>query len=582
MGMPDQLTLPRHRQSATNGQASATMGIRLGIPGLPPNAGLCAAGSLCVLLVRDQQTAEQIALSTAQQLLQTMPTAIAAVRQTFMDQSALVASDMGSVFLQLSSACRQVILERGMSRFFNELDACGATENHALLVRDGQMLFDWHNQETLFDQWRAWKQWVEMRRAPVLVIIEDKNGAQGMLPLLHSLGNLLPNLALLDAAGNSGLLTIERWLGQDEADRRQFGLIRLPCENTLVADGSEISRDQQLILEAPDQCRVIATALALEGSSNTPEGWTVVGGMAEMEAACTDLVAATLLLHTDGDGDFNDVSRFIYAMRKAHPHTLKIIVRETHHRLRYSNELAFLRLGANHVVYREVSFSRLLQLIDELADQAFNRPLIDDYALAIKAVSPNRISGYLSPLAFCDEVEAMLARSEGIHLMHCLVRLPLLSRIPHLLALQACRVRRPGDVFTADQGNLYLFLYACREQDLNQILGSLFSLPITELFSAQVIKPANNLILSVLQRLRRINDADTLPDYSHLVPKQPKLFDHSTSFPAQEPPKTALDILPLANDVNDADQPAVVERRTVRSASLQHRTGGNATSERSI
>ncbi|MBS1186595.1 MAG: hypothetical protein H6R04_613 [Burkholderiaceae bacterium] len=584
MGMLDTLTSPFHRPPAIHGPATAgdAIGIPLGIAGLPPDAGLCPAGSLSVLVLREQASARQISLATARLFLQTMPTAIVAASQDFMDHAAAFADSKNTVFLQLANACQQAIARHGMQRILHELDACGATEHHALLLRDGQMLFDWRNQETLFDQWRTWKHWAEMQHAPVLIIVEDLNGAHGLLPLLRGLGNLLPNMALLDVSGDTGLLTLERWNEQDNSGQRQFGLKRLPGEETLVADGSEISRDRQLILDAPDQKRVIATAAALDGASSAPEGWTVVNSLAEMEAACTDLVAATLLLHTDGDGDFDDVSRFIYTMRKAHPHTLKIIVRETRNKLRYSNELAFLRMGANRVVYREVSFSRLLQLLDELADQAFNRPLIDDYALAVKAVAPNRVGGYLQPTAFCDEVETMLARSEHIHLMHCLVRLPLLSRVPHLVALQACRVQRPGDVFTADHGNLYLFLYACREQDLEQILGRLFSLPMTELFSAHIIKPSNNLILSVLQRLRRINDAETLPDYSSLMPNQSALRDQPTTpHAAQEPQKTAADILPLANDTDETGQPAAVSRRTTWPAPLPHRTVGNASSERS-
>ncbi|MBS1169397.1 MAG: hypothetical protein H6R01_315 [Burkholderiaceae bacterium] len=577
MGILDRLMMPFRRQPATS--------IPLGIPGLPPDAGLCPAGSLSVLLVREPKSAKQTALATALQFLQTMPTVIAAASPAYMDRVARFACGMEGVFLQLSSTCQQAITERGMMRFFNEVDACGTTEKHALLVRDGQMLFDWRNHETLFEQWRAWKHWAETRQAPVLVIIEDINGAHGMLPLLHGLGNLLPNMALLDATGNTGFLTLERWAGQDEADQRQFGLTRLPDEDTLIADGSEISRDRQLILDAPDQRLVIATTATLEGSSGVPDGWTVVSNLAEMEAACTSLVAATLLLHTDGDGDFDDVSRFIYTMRKARPHTLKIIVRETRNKLRYSNELAFLRLGANRVVYREVSFSRLLQLLDEIADQAFNRPLIDDYALAMKAIAPNRVCGYLPPTAFCDEVEAMLARSEHIHLMHCLVRLPLLSRVPHLVALQACRVQRPGDVFTADHGNLYLFVYACREQDLAQILGRLFTLPITELFSAQIIKPTNNLILSVLQRLRRINDAEALQDYSLLIPAKPASNGQAAPAITTQPAlKTAADILPLSADADDENQTATASHRIVRPAPLPHRADSNSgyESKRSI
>ena len=189
-------------------------------------------------------------------------------------------------------------------------------------------------------------------------------------------------------------------------------------------------------------------------------------------------------------------------------------MRETNDKLRYNNELMLLRLGVNLMVYKEIPFSRLLQIIDDTSAQIFSRPIESDYLLAAQAAEPNRVAGYLSPSIFCREAAIMLKRSERIHLSHSLVRLPILSRVAQLNALQACQARRFGDIFTADQNSVYLFLFACREPDVSSTLDRLFSVPVTELFSSHIIEPTPELIWETLGQLRRDNENSPMSDYS--------------------------------------------------------------------
>ncbi|WP_239796222.1 cellulose biosynthesis protein BcsE [Candidatus Nitrotoga arctica] len=498
----------------------------LGVLGLPADVGLCGASLVSVLLVRDEALGQCCALSSARNFKQAGQLAILASGesgQKFMDQFALSldTSDKGSpgvlVFFRVTDDCAEIIGRLGANRFFDEIGACGVTAQHTLLVQEGQAIFDWQNHDLLIKQWQAWKAWAANHHAPILLIIKDIDGAQGFLPLLRALPELVPNLAVLDADCGGGLLTVERWAGQDKSEHRQFGLKLSAHDKSLNLDGSEMDARGQVVFYAPDQGRVIATAATVAGVKGVPAEWTVVSDLSDMEAVCDNAVAATILLHADGDQEFETLSRFVHRMRSSHPRSLKIVVRETTNKLRYNNELMLLRLGVNLMAYKEIPFSRVVQVINDMSDQIFSRPVENEYLLAVQAAEPNRIAGYLSPSTFCREVAAMLKRSERIDLGHSLVRLPILSRVAQLDALQACQARRLGDIFTADQNSIYLFLFACRESDVDSTLDRLFSVPVTELFSSHIIEPTPELIWESVGQLRRDNENSPMSDYSAVL-----------------------------------------------------------------
>ena len=498
----------------------------LGVLGLPADVGLCGAGLVSVLLVRDEVLGQCCALSSARNFKQAGSLAILASGesgQKFMDQFArsLDTSNKGSpgglIFFRVTDDCAEIIGRLGANRFFDEIGVCGVTAKHTLLVQEGQAIFDWQNQDLFIKQWQAWKVWAANHHAPILLIIKDINGAHGFLPLLRILPMLVPNLAVLDADYGGGLLTVERWAGQDQRVHRQFGLKLSAQDKSLSLDGSEMDVRGQVVFYAPDQGRVIATAATVAGVKGVPAEWTVVNDLSDMEAVCDSAVAATILLHADDDQEFEALSRFVHRMRSSHPRSLKIVVREITNKLRYNNELMLLRLGINLMVYKEIPFSRVVQVINDISDQIFSRPIENEYLLAVQAAEPNRIAGYLSPSTFCREVAAMLKRSERIDLGHSLVRLTILSSVAQLDALQACQARRLGDIFTADQNSIYLFLFACRESDVDSTLDRLFSVPVTELFSSHIIEPTPELIWESVGQLRRDNENSPMSDYSAVL-----------------------------------------------------------------
>ena len=79
---------------------------------------------------------------------------------------------------------------------------------------------------------------------------------------------------------------------------------------------------------------------------------------------------------------------------------------------------------------------------------------------------------------------------------------------------------RFGDIFTADQHALYLFLFACREPDVETTLDRLFKIDTADLFSSHTTQAKSDLIRKTLSHLAAEVERLETPDYSDLIAEQ--------------------------------------------------------------
>jgi hypothetical protein len=126
-----------------------------------------------------------------------------------------------------------------------------------------------------------------------------------------------------------------------------------------------------------------------------------------------------------------------------------------------------------------------------------------------------------------------------------LVRLPLAPGMTALDALHACDIKRKGDICTAIPDSLYVFLFACREGDVDLALGHIFTLPIDMLFEGQLRFSIPTTIEHGLNDLANILNTSVVPNYTdelnvpagygtlaaNILLEAPR-FDRTTSPPA--------------------------------------------------
>ena len=408
--------------------------------------------------------------------------------------------------------------ERGDDYLIHELGACVLRRGEMLVI---DLLVPWlaapadgaDPTAAVEQAGAALLRWAQMHaRGPVLALAPAQHGGHALLPLFER--STLPNLAQLQRHGEQTHLEVTRWSGGrgGTVQALGFGLVERD-DGGWQADGSGLALDTHALVTAGDADVVLTLADALAGSAGVPPGWKVFDTLGQLVAACRYLVAATVVLPYRGGTELPLLVDTVRQLRSAHPHALKIVVREAGGQLRYNQELALLRFGTNTVVYRDVGFSHLLQTLDALRNQTFSRRIPDgDASELLQSVAPDPVRGYLPLPSFCEAAQRMLDRTAPLGMEHCIVQLPLLPQVAHLDALAACKIGRDGDLVTADAQAVWLFLFACRAPDVEATLKRLFMHRLSELFSQVRVRPDADAMGRALERLRR-HGVDAVTDY---------------------------------------------------------------------
>jgi cellulose biosynthesis protein BcsE len=502
--------------------AEDTAACGLGLDALPQGLGRLPVGTPVALAWQDRTADLLWAQALLHDLLQQGPVFLLAEDERSADPLLLQP--------QLAQACAQGRLRvwlmapgltlskqpANLPAVWEEMERAGLTPQHALLVLASPRVHLGSSVAQVQRWGRQVGRWCLGRTRPVVFAFHAWDSAEQVTTPLHSLATVFQHVALLGSHAMHPLLLVDRWNGSEgPLFEVRFGLQIDPATQRLAYDGSQMAGQAGRLVEAPDQYSVIATEGAVAGQRGVPAAWQVVAQLSDVPDAARNAIAATVLLHSGLAARQEDLLRLVYQLRSQHGRTLKIVVHETQDKLRANLEQALLCLGANAVVYREVGFARLQRQLEELQEETFVRDIPADYALARAGFMPDAVRGYLPTLAFCDSVEAMLARTSAGNpaLQHSFLRLSMQPHVAHLDAIQSCLALRDGDVLSADQNALYVFMFACSETDIDPALARLFSIPPSELFSAQTLFTSVDGMRSALRTLREAARKG-VPDYS--------------------------------------------------------------------
>jgi len=553
---------------------------RIGIDGLPDGVGQLPPHVPVSLVAADDSSAALWFPALLEDALAASPVGLVASSTLWVDglvrRPALQAAcRSGRLQLWVLSPGLQAQMQRhGLDALLEELERTGLRDEHALFVCDAQGLLSGLGVAELARMSSQLSALCRERQRPVVLGFFPPLEPAVLLPMLRNLCQMSMHIATLRADADRWSLGLERWNTDAGAlFQTAFGLLPDGASGRLAADGTRTRGAVRELVEAADQSEVIATRASVDGQRGVPGHWRIVEGLADMDVAAAASVAATVLIDAGQASDFEARARLVHHLRLARPRTLKIVVRENLGKLRTHSEQALLQLGASAVVYKEVGFSRLLQLLQDINAQSHTREVQPDYAAALDSFMPARERGYQPPAQFCALVRNMLDRTQGIGLPHSLVRLTVLAQIPHLDALRACHTARDGDLFTADHESIYIFLFACREPDVDLALNRLFALPLTQLFATETTDCSDTGIRAMTGHLQEALRKG-LPDYSALLDQRPPSAPAATNAAAPlsslQPPRPAQPEQPAlpadATAAHIAAGPSVQHRPIARRA----------------
>ena len=307
--------------------------------------------------------------------------------------------------------------------------------------------------------------------------------------------------------------------------------------------GKPASDEAPLQDEWPEET-VFVTRAALSGKK-PPEGWHVVEDLASANTELAHVKKAAIVLHYDRHTDLGELGRIVFGLRQSCGRHARILVRQVNSRLRHSEEQLLLRLGANFVIPAEVLFSHLDDFVGMLRGQVYAKDLDADFDTVIAQIMPSALQGYLLPLHFVFAVREMTARAASLSIRNALVRLKPAPGLTPEDVLRSCWMKRKGDICTADDEQVYLFLFACRESSVEQALDRQFASPVSVLFDGESIFTVAEDILDAVGKL----EAETKDgNYSPITlknPVEPVQIDKGWLAPKQTSPAAVAVRRPL-------------------------------------
>lgn len=226
----------------------------------------------------------------------------------------------------------------------------------------------------------------------------------------------------------------------------------------------------------------------LEGAPALSKNWRLCANNEEVVDRSRYTQAATVILSISSNAEIQQLARQIHNLRLQRGNGLKLVVRELKQCLRYNDERLLLACGTSLIVPYNAPLSRFLTLVDALQGQLFTRPVITDIEQLLNAMTPLQVKGPVPLVKFCQYLKQITTSSlQDKELQSLLVAFKTVPGLSAKQALTLCHFRRDGDFVTIANGHMYLFLSACRLNDLDIALSYIFRLPIDEIFTSRSV-----------------------------------------------------------------------------------------------
>jgi cellulose biosynthesis protein BcsE len=237
---------------------------------------------------------------------------------------------------------------------------------------------------------------------------------------------------------------------------------------------------------SPDEHLVIISQEAIIRERWVPSAWQVVDGNDVIVDRRQHLIAATVILDCAGRKFFESVAQDVFKLRSTCGKALKIIVREQSEAMRHDCELFLLSIGANLVLSKDVPFARMESMIQSIQGKIYSKPVVTDFHEALSAAMVEKVSGYVDSKRFVLLTHSAMDRSRDVRVPNVLLKLPLLPEVSHIDALRSCQFRAGGDLCTASRDSIFIFLFACRMADVDNVLQRIFAIPVADLFDSEI------------------------------------------------------------------------------------------------
>ncbi len=396
------------------------------------------------------------------------------------------------------------------------------------MIEGADHWFSWHNSVALAQEGRLLANWCAMRQCSMVLVLngldkeddqnsanaEEYTGLSAHIAALRGFHGAFSGVAQLLQSHGEMVWRIEFWRVKDALVTGESLPLRFTESGELSFAHGKVDGTGDAMFLTRDENRVVVSQAAITAEQWVPLHWEVVPTNTDAIEACHNARGVTVLLDYSSQRSLPDLCLTIHTLRGHCGRALKLVIRERGEFMRHQYELLALSLGANLIIGRDVPFSRVQSLLESVQGQLSTRPIISDYQSALSAALSDSVCGYLSVPLFCEQVQRVIERGQVLRLPHMLLQLQLRAEVAHLEVLQSCVLRRAGDICTADHEYVYLFLFACRVSDADNVLQRIFGVNLARYFEREVRYIDEIDFVEQLRRLKANDLTRAMPDYS--------------------------------------------------------------------
>lgn len=467
------------KQGLPTAMANSESGaFNLGIPGLPPLLNAMVRGGLyAVQIASPPARSALVSLSLATALRANTPAVLvtnASLRRLLargrMDEA--IRDDKLAIFTLKESTAKN-IFRHGPQRFVDELELFGFPQEGYFVFDGADDLFTLQDPFVASEQIRCYREWVREKDGCGLLVFTLLGANSRFASTYQALVDHVDGAVRLESGKEQLEWIVDFWASPSGVVASRVHPARIESNGVLAiteriegkADGK--TDRTATVRAAVDENDVFCMDSTLAGiSKQSAVKWVFCDNLVELMHASRGAVAASAILVFDRSTELRQLAQAVHTLRTGRGKQFKIIIRELDASLRYQNELLLLRLGANLILHRDVPVARLQLAIQSLQGQTFSRDIDVNFDTALASVSTPHACGYVAPGQFCQQASDIVERSKALAIPYALVRVKLPAGQPVEQVVGKFKLSRNGDLVTATNADIFLFLSACPQSSL--------------------------------------------------------------------------------------------------------------------
>lgn len=232
----------------------------------------------------------------------------------------------------------------------------------------------------------------------------------------------------------------------------------------LISDNVNISVSQF------EQVDVIVDHHYSELGPKLDKSWTKAKDENDLFHLVKENPSSTVVIHAFNTTVLKILAKDVYKLRQVAGKNLKVIILEVNINLRLTEQSILRCVGVNLILPSTIHINTLTNIISSTANLVFFGDLVADFnGLYDEESMPTKL-GYLTPALFVEELHKLTASSVKYGISSALIILAIPSGIAAMDTIKYAQFNRYGDIFTVVDSAIHVYLYGCRDADIDSTL----------------------------------------------------------------------------------------------------------------